>query len=52
MESDDPDSKNPHNSDTGPGDVDQLLPEYEQLLEKIAATRAQLKAQLMEALDR
>lgn len=46
------DIKNPHHSDTGPGDLDQLLPEYERLLEKIAATRAQLKAQLMEALDR
>ena len=46
------DLKNPHNSDTGPGDVDHLLPEYEKLLAQIAATRSQLKAQLMEALDR
>lgn len=46
------DTKNPHNSDTDPGDVDHLLPEYEKLLEKIAATRAELKAQLKEALTR
>ena len=46
------DLKNPHNSDTGPGDVDHLLPEYEKLLAQIAATRAALKAQLQEALTR
>lgn len=46
------DLKNPHNPDTGPGDVDHLLPEYEKLLEQIAATRAELKAQLKEALTR
>ena len=46
------DLKNPHSSDTGPGDVDHLLPEYENLLAQIAATRGQLKAQLMEALTR
>ena len=46
------DLKNPHNADTGPGDVDHLLPEYEKLLVQIAATRAQLKAQLMQALTR
>ena len=46
------DLKNPHSSDTGPGDVDHLLPEYEQLLAQIAETRGQLKAQLMEALTR
>jgi type I restriction enzyme M protein len=44
------DLKNPHNPDTGPGDVDHLLPEYEKLLTQIAETRGQLKAQLMEAL--
>ena len=44
------DLKNPHNSDTGPGDVDHLLPEYEKLLAQIAETRGQLKAQLLEAL--
>jgi type I restriction enzyme M protein len=46
------DLKNPHSSDTGPGDVDHLLPEYEKLLTRIADTRGQLKAQLMEALTR
>ncbi len=46
------DLKNPHNADTGPGDVETLLPEYENLLARIAETRAELKAQLMEALSR
>ena len=46
------DLKNPHNADTGPGDVDHLLPKYEKLLARIAETRGQLKAQLMEALTR
>ncbi|MEO6095207.1 MAG: class I SAM-dependent DNA methyltransferase [Fibrobacteria bacterium] len=46
------DLKNPHSSDTGPGDVDHLLPEYEKLLAQIAETRKLLKAQLMEALTR
>ena len=46
------DIKNPHSSDTGPGDVDHLLPEYEKLLQHIAQTRAELKAQLQEALTR
>ena len=44
------DMKNPHNGDSGPGDVDELLPEYEQLLAQIAATRAKLKAELYQAL--
>jgi type I restriction enzyme M protein len=44
------DLKNPHNSDTGPGDVDHLLPEYEKLLDQIAATREALKAELKSAL--
>ena len=44
------DMKNPHNGDSGPGDVDELLPEYEQLLVRIAATRAKLKAELYQAL--
>ena len=44
------DLKNPHNSDTGPGDVDHLLPEYEKLLAQIAATRAALKQDLYQAL--
>ena len=46
------DLKNPHQIDTGPGDVDHLLPEYEKLLAQIAATRAELKAQLQDALSR
>jgi type I restriction enzyme M protein len=46
------DLKNPHNPDTGPGDVDLLLPEYEKLLKQIAETRGQLKAQLLEALSK
>lgn len=44
------DLKNPHNSEEGPGNVDQLLPEYEQLLAQIAATRAALKQELYNAL--
>ena len=44
------DLKNPHSSDTGPGDVDHLLPEYERLLAQIAATRAALKQELHHAL--
>ncbi len=44
------DFKNPHNPDTGPGDVDHLLPEYEKLLAQIAATRAALKQELHQAL--
>ncbi|MBI2882370.1 MAG: SAM-dependent DNA methyltransferase [Candidatus Methylomirabilis oxyfera] len=44
------DLKNPHNPDTGPGDVDHLLPEYEKLLAQIAAARAQLKQELYNAL--
>jgi type I restriction enzyme M protein len=44
------DLKNPHSSDTGPGDVDHLLPEYERLLGQIAATRAALKQELHQAL--
>jgi type I restriction enzyme M protein len=44
------DLKNPHNSDAGPGDVDHLLAEYENLLAQIAATRAALKQELYQAL--
>jgi type I restriction enzyme M protein len=44
------DLKNPHNFDTGPGDVDHLLPEFERLLGQIAATRAALKKELQRAL--
>lgn len=46
------DIKNPHSSDAGPGNVDELLPEYEKLLKQIAETRAALKAELKEALTR
>ena len=44
------DLKNPHNADSGPGDVEHLLPEYERLLAQIAATRAALKQELEQAL--
>ena len=44
------DLKNPHSTDTGPGDVDHLLPEYEKLLAQIAETRAALKQELHRAL--
>ena len=44
------DMKNPHNGDSGPGDVDELLPKYEQLLAQIVETRAKLKAELYQAL--
>lgn len=46
------DLKNPHAANDGPGDVDHLLREYETLLAQIAETRAQLRAQLEEALLR
>ena len=46
------DLKNPHNADTGPGDLDELLPEYEALLARIAETRAALKKELQQALSR
>lgn len=44
------DLKNPHDSSTGPGDVDHLLPEYEKLLAQIAETRNKLKEELRQAL--
>ncbi len=44
------DLKNPHRADRGPGNVDDLLPEYEALLAQIAETRALLKKQLHDAL--
>jgi hypothetical protein len=37
------DLKNPHNPDTGPGDVDHLLPEYEKLLAQIAGVAGPLR---------
>lgn len=44
------DLKNPHNADTGPGKVEDLLPEYEALLGQIAETRGKLKEELEKAL--
>lgn len=44
------DLKNPNSSESGPGDVDHLLPEYETLLAQIATTRAALKKELQNAL--
>src|SRR4029077_6184125 len=44
------DLKNPHNLDSGPGDVDDLLPEYEKLLGQIADTRTKLKEEVHDAL--
>jgi type I restriction enzyme M protein len=45
------DLKNPYRSDTGPGDFDHLLPEYERLLAQIATTRAALKTELHRAIS-
>jgi type I restriction enzyme M protein len=45
------DSKNPRNPDSGPGNVDHLLPEYEKLLAQIALTRSALKQELQKALS-
>jgi type I restriction enzyme M protein len=44
------DLKNPHNADTGPGRVEDLLPEYESLLAQIGETRSKLKQELHHAL--
>jgi len=44
------DLKNPHNADTRPGKVEDLLPEYEKLLAQIAETRSKLKQELHHAL--
>jgi type I restriction enzyme M protein len=46
------DLKNPRNSDTSPGDVNHLLPEYEKLLAPVAGAWNALKAHLLEALSR
>lgn len=45
------DLKNPNSADDGPGDVDQLLPEYEELLAQIAEARGALKRELQRALE-
>lgn len=44
------DLKNPNSTETGPGDVDHLLSEYEELLAQISETRAKLKDELRRAL--
>lgn len=44
------DLKNPHNVNTGPGNADKLLPEYERLLTQIANTRDALKRELYDSL--
>jgi type I restriction enzyme M protein len=44
------DLKNPHRAESGPADVEHLLPEYEKLLAQIAETRAALKEELYQAL--
>ena len=46
------DLKNPHSTDVGPGDVNELLPEYEKLLAQIAETRHALKTELQVALNK
>lgn len=46
------DIKNPHNADTGPGDPDELLAQYQSLQASIASIQEQLKIQLAEALER
>ena len=45
------DRKNPNQREEGPGDVETLLPAYEQLLTQIAATRAKLRMELYQALS-
>lgn len=45
------DLKNPFIADTGPGDVEHLLPEYERLLAQIAETREALRRELYDALS-
>ena len=44
------DRDNPNHADVGPGKVEDLLPEYEKLLEQIAETRGKLKQELHQAL--
>ena len=45
------DIKNPNAVEAGFGDVEHLLPEYEILMAKIAATRAELKQELHYAIS-
>lgn len=44
------DRKNPHSTDEGPGDPDELLKEFQTLQSQIDATREKLKQELMSAL--
>ena len=44
------DIKNPNAADSGPGDPDKLLTEYQALLGEVAETRDKLKAELAKAL--
>jgi len=44
------DLKNPHSTDIGPGDIDHLLPEYEQRVAQVAETRNALKEEFHRAL--
>ena len=46
------DQKNPRKKEEGPGDIDELIPEYEKLLAQIAATRKALESELRDALTR
>ena len=46
------DIKNPHNADTGPGDPDELLAQYQTIQSNILNIQEQLKQQLAEALER
>ncbi|MCB9950992.1 MAG: SAM-dependent DNA methyltransferase [Planctomycetaceae bacterium] len=44
------DQKNPHSADTGPGDPDELLQQFQELQTQVDATRNQLKAELAKSL--
>ncbi|MCA9044683.1 MAG: SAM-dependent DNA methyltransferase [Planctomycetaceae bacterium] len=44
------DQKNPHTADTGPGDPDELLQQFQELQMQVDATRNQLKAELAKSL--
>ncbi len=46
------DIKNPHNADTGPGDLNELLPKYEKLLAEISETRNKLRDELKACLEK
>lgn len=44
------DRKNPHSTDEGPGDADELLSQFQTLQQQIDQTRDKLKQELMSAL--